>query len=73
MIGGFYFDETVDINNNLTFGQDFRAFFDIVTGGFPPLGVPSALDDTEDALGLPRGSFQQPGTGFVEVMSQDNL
>lgn len=71
MVGGFYFDETLDIDNVLTFGQDFRSFFDIATGTFPFTG-PSALDDTEDAFGLPRGSFQQPGTGFVEVMSQDN-
>ena len=71
MIGGFYFDETVDIDNDLTFGTDFRPFFDIFTGG-PPLGPVSALDATEDFFGIPRGAFQQPGTGFVEVMSQDN-
>ncbi len=72
MVGGFYFDESVDVLNVLSFGQDFRDFFDIVTGGFPPAGIPSGLDNTEDSFGLPRGSFQAPGTGFVEVMSQDN-
>lgn len=72
MIGGFYFDEEVDINNTLSSGQDLRAYLDFLTGGMPPLGIPSGLDNTEDAFGIPRGTFQTPGTGFVEVMSQDN-
>lgn len=72
MIGGFYFDEEVELNNVLSFGQDFRAYLDWLTGGIPPASIPSGLDNTEDAFGLPRGTFQTPGTGFVEVMRQDN-
>lgn len=72
MVGGFFFDEDLIINNNLVVGPDFRPYGDFVTGGVPPLGVPSGLDDVEDQFGLPRGTFFAPGSGNVEVMTQDN-
>ncbi len=71
MIGGFYFDEEVELANTLFFGTDFRAFGDFLTNGVPGL-ILSGLDDTEDAFGLPRGSFFVPGTGFQELAGQDN-
>jgi len=64
MVGGFFFDETVDINNTLSFGPDFRPFFDVLTAG--------ALGGVEASFGLPPGTFQAPGQGTVELMSQDN-
>jgi len=67
MIGGFYFDDELKNDNILSFGADARPFFDWVTGGIPPAGVPSALDDTEDAFLIPRGTFQGAGQGMVET------
>jgi len=72
MIGGFYFDDELKNDNILSFGADARPFFDWVTGGIPPAGVPSALDDTEDAFLIPRGTFQGAGQGMVETFTQDN-
>jgi iron complex outermembrane receptor protein len=72
MIGAYFFDDELKNNNVLTLGPDFRPYLDWATGGVPPLGVPSPLDDTEDAFGLPRGTFQAPGQGFVEAFTQDN-
>ncbi len=76
MIGGYYFDEQVDVNNILTYGQDFRNYADVLTvvlgGGIP--GVhPSPLGALlEPALGLPPGTFFAPGQGRFETFSQDN-
>jgi len=72
MIGGYFFDEDLDINNTLAFGQDFRGFADFATGGVPPAGIPSAIDGVEAAFGFPPGTFQAPGQGFVEVLGQSN-
>ena len=72
MVGGFFFDEELVIRNNLVVGPDFRPYGDFSTGGVPPLGIPSALDNVEDQFGLPRGTFFAPGSGNVEVMTQDN-
>jgi len=75
MIGGFYFDEEVEIDNTLFFGEDFRAFGDIgfiiATGGIPGVD-PSPLDGVEDLFMLPRGTFYAAGTGFMELAGQDN-
>jgi outer membrane receptor protein involved in Fe transport len=72
MVGGFYFDDDLKNNNVLAFGADFRPYLDFATGGVPPLGIPSPLDDVEDAFMLPRGTFQAPGQGFTEAFTQDN-
>ena len=75
MIGGFYFDEEVEIDNTLFFGEDFRAFGDvgfiIATGGIPGVD-PSPLDGLELLFMLPPGTFYAAGTGFMEVAGQDN-
>ncbi len=75
MIGGFYFDEDVEVNNILTYGQDFRNYADILTvvlgGGTPGLD-PSPLGFLEPSLGLPAGTFFAPGQGRFESFGQDN-
>jgi outer membrane receptor protein involved in Fe transport len=75
MIGGFYFDEEVEIANVLSYGQDFRAYADLLTvvlaGGTPGVD-PSALDGLEFALGLPPGTFFATGQGRVEFAGQDD-
>jgi len=75
MIGGFYFDEDVEIDNILTYGQDFRNYADVLTvvlsGGTPGVD-PSPLGFLEPALGLPSGTFFAPGQGRFEKYGQDN-
>jgi len=75
MLGGFYFDEEVDIANELFYGQDFRAYADVLTvvlGGGTPGIDPSPLGGLEAALGLPAGTFFAPGQGRIETAGQDN-
>ncbi len=69
MVGAFFFDETVDIDNTLSLGPGFRPFVDI---GLAAAGAPGALDNVEDTFLLPRGTFLAPGSGYLEMMSQDN-
>ncbi len=64
MIGGFYFDEEVEVDNILTYGQDFRAYGNVLTGG--------QLGPLEAALGIPAGTFFAPGQGRFESFGQDN-
>jgi outer membrane receptor protein involved in Fe transport len=65
MVGGFYFDETVAIENDFQYGTDFRGYADFLSGG--------ALDLVEGALGLPVGlTFGQAGQGMQEEFGQDN-
>jgi len=75
MIGGYYFDEEVDIANELIYGDDFRAYADALTNvltGVPVNTFPSPLDGLEASLGLPPGTFFAPGQGRVEFSGQDN-
>lgn len=75
MIGGFFFDEEVKVDNILTYGQDFRNYADVLTvvlgGGIPGVD-PSPLGFLEPALGLPAGTFFAPGQGRFETFTQDN-
>lgn len=91
MVGGFYFDETVDISNEFFYGEDFRDYGSILavqlgaaaTGQPVPAAsdvlaglnagvIESAYETVELALGLPVGSFIQPGQGLTESFGQDN-
>jgi len=65
MIGGFYFDEKVAIENDFQFGTDFRGYVNALSGG--------AISQIEGALGLPIGTtFGQAGQGPRESFGQDN-
>lgn len=64
MIGGFYFDESVEIENEFLYGADFRAYGDALAGG--------GVVGTEAALGLPPGTFFAEGQGMTEQFGQDN-
>ncbi|MFN3313555.1 MAG: TonB-dependent receptor [Hyphomonas sp.] len=87
MVGGFYFDEKVAIENALLYGNDFRGYADVLSlilSGAP--GTPQQLlgainaglvappfAQVEAALGLPIGTtFGQPGQGMRESFGQDN-
>ena len=65
MIGGFYFDEKVAIENDFQFGADFRGYVNVLSGG--------AIGLVEGALQLPVGTtFGQAGQGPLENFGQDN-
>ena len=75
MIGGFYFDEEVDIANNLFYGDDFRAYADALTNVLTGAAInafPSPIDGLEFAVGEAPGTFFRSGDGRVEFSGQDN-
>jgi len=47
MVGGFYFDESIDYENNLPYGADFRPYLGLLAGN------PNLLTGLELAFGLP--------------------
>lgn len=70
MVGGFYFDESIDYANNLDFGANYRGYFDAITAAS---GAPGAIGAIEGALGLPVGQvFGREGAGPVEEGSLEN-
>jgi outer membrane receptor protein involved in Fe transport len=71
LLGGFYFDETVIQNSQLTTGSAARPFFTILTGALA--GDPNfSLNAIEAALGLPQNSVFSPGLLTTENYSLDN-
>tara|TARA_R110000787_G_scaffold32370_1_gene85562 strand:- start:2192 stop:4837 length:2646 start_codon:yes stop_codon:yes gene_type:complete len=85
MVGGFYFDETVDIGNQIYFGDDFRGYADVLSllssgatpdqllAGINAGAIVPPLSQIEAALGLPVGQvFGQAGQGLTERFGQDN-
>lgn len=72
MVGGFYFDETVEVDSEFEYGADFRNYADALLVG---LGAPGALGGLEAALfGAPAVGtvFGQQGQGPVANFGQDN-
>ncbi|MEM1106956.1 MAG: TonB-dependent receptor [Pseudomonadota bacterium] len=86
LLGAYYFDETVEIENEFLAGADYRAYLDILTavGANPGLpadqvvggvllgAISSPIADLESGLGLPAGTFAAAGTGTLESFGQDN-
>lgn len=65
MVGGFYFDESVEFDSDFQYGADFRGYGDFLSGG--------AFGLVESILGLPvGGAFGQDGQGPVANAGQDN-
>lgn len=63
LLGGFFFDESIEQQSEIENGQDIRLFFDLLAsalgGTFPP--APGTFAFVEGALGLPANSiFNQP-------------
>lgn len=75
MVGAFYFDEKVDIENGLFYGDDYRNYANALAGGLNPATgtITDILAGVESALGLPVGTtFAQAGQGLDESYGQDN-
>ena len=69
MIGGYFFDESVESTDRLNWGSGFRTYADVLSAA---AGAPNALAGIESALGLPIGSFYRPGDGTQENSTLDN-
>ena len=67
LLGGFYFDETVNQNSTLTTGAVARPFFELLT----PTGLGTFLA-VENGLGLPLNSIFSPGPLTAEAYTMDN-
>ncbi len=65
MIGGFYFDESVDIENQILYGEDIRGYIDVLSQGLLTGLEPLVFN-------VPAGFFFQPGQGLTEAYGQDN-
>jgi outer membrane receptor protein involved in Fe transport len=69
MLGAYYFDEEVDQRTGVLYGQAFRAYADILTGGVPGN---SPLNSIEALYGHPPGTFQGAGQGLIDVSTMDD-
>ena len=67
LLGGFYFDESIQQDSQLTTGPDARTFFELLT----PTG-PGTFLGVEAALGLPQNGIFAPGILTTEQYSLDN-
>jgi iron complex outermembrane receptor protein len=66
LAGLYYFDEAIETEGGIKFGESFATYADFLTG------APGTLPYVEGLFGFPAGTFQQPGTGVVESATQDD-
>lgn len=64
MIGGYYFDETIELGTDIIYPADARQYLDILTGG--------GITAVEGLLGAPAGSFFADGQGQFIDFELDN-
>lgn len=69
MVGGYYFDESIDYVDDLPYGTDFRTLLDALSAG---AGAPNALAGIEAAFGLPFGTFYNQNSGIRQESTLDN-
>ena len=64
LLGGYYFDEKIDFQNDLSFGADFRNYASALIGA----GTGGALNASslEATLGVPQNTFFRQGQGIFE-------
>ncbi len=79
MVGGFYFDEQIDFNNDLDYGDEFRSFIDALTIAPGPVPAPGTypldlVQGVSQLAGLigPTDTFFSGDDGINEVASLDN-
>jgi outer membrane receptor protein involved in Fe transport len=69
-MGGVYlFDEEVDQTTGVLYGNTFRAYADILTGGVPGNSV---LNTLEALYGHAPGTFQAAGQGLIDISTMDD-
>jgi len=64
MIGGYYFDETIDQDSGFNYGADTRRYLEVLAGG--------GLSALETILGTAPGTYFAEGQGVNETFKQDN-
>ncbi len=75
MLGYFLLKEDVSAVTDIQFGNDFRAYADVLTGNTTGNPANGALGAIEGALFGPAAVgnvFQAPGTGAVDTSTQEN-
>ncbi|MHA7857925.1 MAG: TonB-dependent receptor [Henriciella sp.] len=86
MVGGYYFNESAAVQNELLYGSDFRNFIDLgaafagaapadipgIIGAFQAGVLPSPLGGLEAGLGIPSGTLAGAGQGNIENFTQDD-
>ncbi|QZD90074.1 TonB-dependent receptor [Qipengyuania aurantiaca] len=75
LLGGYYFDESVDTADQIVYGSDFRNYADLLVQGLTQgtQSIPS-LEATLGALNATdfTGQFFAEGQGFFNSISQEN-
>ena len=73
MVGAYYFDETIEQDNQVLFGEDYRAFAGALLGDGNIAVGEAQLQGLEAASGsMPGTTFAQAGQGSTEDFQQDN-
>lgn len=67
LLGGYYFDESIDFSNELLFGRDFRNYASALIG--PAVGGAAGV---EGLLGVPQNTFFRQGQGVGETFTYGN-
>jgi outer membrane receptor protein involved in Fe transport len=69
MLGAYFFDEEVDQRTGVLYGDQFRSYADILTGGVPGNSI---LNSIEALYGHAPGTFQGAGQGLIDVSTMDD-
>ena len=72
LLGGFYFDESIDFENSISFGPQWRNYINLIIGGGDLAAGDAAVSGFEALLGYGPGTFFSEGAGVVETATQDN-
>ena len=72
LLGGFYFDESIDFENGIEFGSQWRNYINLTVGGGDLAAGEAALGGLEALLGYTPGTFLADGDGVLETATQDN-
>lgn len=69
LVGGFYFDENVDLQSNVLYGDQFYPYAAALAGA---TGAPTLFPALEASLGYAPLTFFEAGTGSREEFNQKN-
>lgn len=75
LLGGYYFDESIDQDSQLTFGDDARPFFTLLgqfATGNPAFSFASLEAGSPTSLGIPAGGIFAPGVFTTEDYAFSN-
>lgn len=74
LLGGFYFNEKINVDNALGFGGDFRRYASFLMDALDNGQIDSSLSagGVEGLLGVPQNTFFQPGQGLFDSYDYKN-